>query len=389
MGTTLPRDVTSMQATNISDNTLSYFCRKPEHIHPIMGVVSGATKAVLVIPGVGDGEGPRSRWLNLITAFKALELRWGAQHAHQSAIPPVVVIEQANHSVPPRVGILETCHYIATPLQYEHQMQTHERVSTMAYRDIIVYLDPTPDTDNRLKFAVDLAASHGARLIGVNACSVAAFEGLWRDRAVGLADGFESAIKERGIRGVYHDVDRTEKGGLQYFSHHADLIIAPQPEFEARDLIMAEIPEDVLLTVGVPVLMLPYGWKPRAIGESIVIAWKSSREATRAVHDSMPLLLKAKKVTVFTFAPESGVFGKEPDLLVNHLREHSVSATASSWPVTGDMSAVDALFASLDELDADLIVAGAYGHSRLFEGLFGGVSRDLLRQPSMPILMSH
>jgi nucleotide-binding universal stress UspA family protein len=152
---------------------------------------------------------------------------------------------------------------------------------------------------------------------------------------------------------------------------------------------MAGIPEDVLLAAGVPVLMLPYGWRPHAIGESIAIAWKSSREATRAVHDSMPLLLKAKKVTVFTFAPESDVFGKEPDLLVNHLREHGVSAKASSWPITGDMSAVDALFASLDTQDADLIVSGAYGHSRLFEGLFGGVSRDLVRQPSMPIFMSH
>jgi nucleotide-binding universal stress UspA family protein len=259
----------------------------------------------------------------------------------------------------------------------------------MSFREIIVYLDPTPDTDNRLKFAVDLAASHGARLIGADACSDAAFEGVSRDRAVGLADQFEAAIKERGVRGVYRDADRTKKDGLLHFSRYADLIIAPQPEFEARDLIMAGVPEEVLLAAGIPVLMLPYGWRPRAIGESIVIAWKSSREATRAVHDSMPLLLKAKKVTVFTFAPESDVFGKEPELLVNHLREHGVFATASSWPVTGDMSAVDALFASLDELDADLIVAGAYGHSRTFEGLFGGVSRDLMRQPSMPILMSH
>jgi nucleotide-binding universal stress UspA family protein len=135
--------------------------------------------------------------------------------------------------------------------------------------------------------------------------------------------------------------------------------------------------------------MLPYDWRPRAVGENIVIAWKSSREATRAVHDAMPLLNRAKSVTVFAFAPESDLYGKEPDLLMSHLREHGFSAKASSWPDTSEISVVEALFACLDTEDADLIVAGAYGHSRLMEGLFGGVSRSLVRQPSLPICMSH
>jgi hypothetical protein len=223
----------------------------------------------------------------------------------------------------------------------------------------------------------------------VDTCSDAAFEGRWRDRAIGLAGQFRAAINERGVRGVYREVERTEKSSLIHYSHYADLIIAPRPELEARDLILAGIPEDVLFTVGVPVLMLPYGWRPRAVGENIVIAWKSSREATRAVHDAMPLLIKAKNVTVFTFAPESDFYGKEPHLLMSHLREHGVSAKTSSWPDTSEISVVEALFACLDTEDADLIVAGAYGHSRLMEGLFGGVSRDLMHQPSLPILMSH
>jgi nucleotide-binding universal stress UspA family protein len=200
---------------------------------------------------------------------------------------------------------------------------------------------------------------------------------------------FEEAIKLAGIKGAYRGTYQSAKGGQHHYAHYADLIIAPQPEFEARDLIIAGIPEDVLIAAGVPVLLLPYGWKPRGAIENIVIAWKSSREATRAVHDAMPLLARAKKVTAFTFAPENDVFGKEPDLLVNHLREHGVSAEADSWPGTGLISAVDALFACLETQEADLIVAGAYGHSRLIEGLFGGVSHDLVRQPSLPILMSH
>ena len=259
----------------------------------------------------------------------------------------------------------------------------------MSYKEIIVYLDPFTDTDSRLELAVALAKSHGARLAGVDACSDAAYEGEWRDRALGLEDMFEATIRRAGLRGSYRSADQWTKGAGHSYAHYADLIIAPQPEFEVQDLIVAGIPEDVLVSAGVPVLLLPYGWKSRVAIENIVIAWKSSREATRAVHDAMPLLARAKKVTAFTFAPVNDILGKEPDLLVNHLREHGVAAEASSWPDTGEITASDALFACLETQEADLIVAGAYGHSRFMEGLFGGVSRDLVRQPSLPILMSH
>lgn len=259
----------------------------------------------------------------------------------------------------------------------------------MAYKEIIVYLDPTPDSEVRLNFAAGLAASEGARLVGVDACTDAAFEGDWRERAIGLADAFESAIKQAGVRGAMRGADRTGKEALLRYAHLADLIIAPQSEPEARGLIVAGIPEDVLVGGGVPVLLIPSGWRPREVGESILIAWKPSREATRAVHDAMPFLVKAKKVTVFTFDPESDIYGDDPDLLIKHLGEHGVAARPLRWPNTGELTAVDALFASLDSEEADLIVSGAYGHSRLIEGLFGGASHDLARQTLLPILMSH
>ena len=82
----------------------------------------------------------------------------------------------------------------------------------MAYKEIIVYLDPTSDTADRLQVAIGMAAAHGARLIGVDACSDAAFEGEWRERAVGLVDLFETSIKEAGVRGAYRGADRAGKG---------------------------------------------------------------------------------------------------------------------------------------------------------------------------------
>ncbi len=259
----------------------------------------------------------------------------------------------------------------------------------MAYKEILVYLDPSSDSDFRLDFAIHLAASHGARLIGVDVCSDTAFEGELRDRAVGLADNFEAKSKLAGARGAFRGADREGKHALLRYAHQADLIIAPQADLETRDLIVAGIPEDVLVGAGVPLLLMPSGWRPRPVGESIFIAWKPSREATRAVHDAMPLLIKAKKVTVFTFDPEADLFGKEPDLLIHHLQEHGVAAHPLRWPDTGELSAVDAMFASLDSEEADLIVAGAYGHSRWIEGLFGGASRDLVRQNLLPVFLSH
>ena len=143
-----------------------------------------------------------------------------------------------------------------------------------------------------------------------------------------------------------------------------------------------EVPDRVLIEAGAPMLILPQDWAYGPLGENVVIAWNASREAARAVHDAMPLLEKAKKVTIFSFSSRAHGFRASAERLADHLLRHGVAAHISDWTDTGDVSALEALFASLDTQDADLIVAGAFGHSRLFETLFGGVSHDLLRQPT-------
>ncbi len=259
----------------------------------------------------------------------------------------------------------------------------------MAYKDILVYLDPTDDSQNRLKAAIALAAAFGATLTGMDACSQSAYGDDWLARASVLQDDFENAIKEAKVEGVYRSLDRSRRKAPHNYAHFTDLIIGPSPESEDRDLIAPGVPEEILLTAGVPVILMPPRWRPQPLGENIVIAWKSSREATRAVHDAMPLLRKAKSVLVFTYAPETTIDGRESDQAVAMLARHGVKAEASTWPATGAMSPVDALFATIGAQNADLIVSGAFGHSRLLEGLFGGVSRDLSRQTSFPVLMAH
>ncbi len=259
----------------------------------------------------------------------------------------------------------------------------------MAYKDILVYLDPTSASDDRLRAAIGLAKAHGASLIGLDATSNEAFLGEWRERALQVGPKFEDETRAAGVAARLAGSDFREGGPSPDFSHCVDLLIAPRPEGEARNLVQSFVPDEALLKSGAPTMIIPQDWVRGPIGDNIVIAWNASREATRATHDAMPLLQKARKVVIFAFSTSRSTLRASADALAEHLSHHAVTATVSDWTNTGDISAVEALFASLDTQDSDLIVAGGFGHSRTFEGLFGGVSLDLLRQPSLPVLMSH
>lgn len=260
----------------------------------------------------------------------------------------------------------------------------------MGYKDIVVFLDPTPDTPGRLNVALSLASAHEARLLGVDVTAASAFEGPLHDAAVGLQDLFENALQQAGVDGAFKIADRKSNAWTDLYAHFADLVIATQHDKEAAASVLAAVPEEVLISSGVPMLILPPGWHSRPLGESIVVAWSSSREATRAMHDALPMLSKAQRVTIFEFGrPSAASFELGPALVAEHLIRHGVKAEVYTWPDAGDLTPVNALFACLDSQEADLIVAGAYGHSRFMEGLFGGVSHDLLQNPTMPLLMSH
>jgi nucleotide-binding universal stress UspA family protein len=257
----------------------------------------------------------------------------------------------------------------------------------LSYKDILVYLDASPFLEARLDVAAALAQQHHAKLIGVDISTKAAFEGDWRSRAVGIRDSFETMARERGIPFQYRVALHEAASGL--YVHSADLFVATQPHVDTAHLAFDAVPERTLMIGGVPGLILPCEWRKRALGKRVIVAWNASREATRALHDALPILRAAELVVVFAFERRYDAKTTDIDALVAHLADHGIKARVDAWPDTGDMDAVSALFASLDSEDIDLIVAGAYGHSRWLEGLFGGVSRDLMRQETMAVLMSH
>ena len=257
----------------------------------------------------------------------------------------------------------------------------------MGYKDILVYLDPTPASARRLDLALKLAAVEGAYVTGVDVSTDEAFAGDWREAATGIEGAFAAALKAKGVAGEFHIAG--SRLAPQDFARPADLLIAPSPSPETRRLIHADLPDEAVKQAGAPVLVVPTDWPGGELGRNVVVAWNGDREARRAVRDALPLLARADSVTVFVFSRSPSGLRAGAEKLVAHLARHGVAAHVSDWTNTGDISAVEALFASLDAQSADLLVAGAFGHSRLFESLFGSVSLDLLRQPVLPVLMSH
>lgn len=123
-----------------------------------------------------------------------------------------------------------------------------------------------------------------------------------------------------------------------------------------------------------------------------MVGWNESHAATRAVSDALPLIERAERTTVITidsadFVDRNGT--RAADKLVQHLRRHNPSVGAVNLKEVRARSIADALQGEARTLGADLIVTGAYGHSKLWEDLVGGVTRDLLIRMNFPLFMSH
>ena len=153
----------------------------------------------------------------------------------------------------------------------------------------------------------------------------------------------------------------------------------------------ADLPERVVLGAGRPVLIVPYAGVFPTLGERILVAWKAGREATRAVNDALPLLKKAQRVEVLAIN-SSETYGDDSESLCadicQHLQRHGVKASPDRM-VVSNMPVADALLNRSCEEGYDLLVMGAYAHTPQGKMTLGAVAGQLLRQMTVPLLMSH
>ena len=149
-----------------------------------------------------------------------------------------------------------------------------------------------------------------------------------------------------------------------------------------------DILEDILFGSGRPVIVVPTKWKRQAL-EHVAVAWDGSREAARAIADAVPLLSRARNLEILCVEPNHSEESSTGGDLARHLSRHSSGAPRLVELPQGLADVGTVLHAYLETATPDLLVMGAYGHSRFREFMLGGVTRTLLRDSKVPLFCSH
>jgi nucleotide-binding universal stress UspA family protein len=280
----------------------------------------------------------------------------------------------------------------------------------MRIGDILVLLDPTPAGMNRLDAACQLAARHGAHLVGLRCADPLSRVMLHadpsagmlvaelldrlraeaREKAAELEAAFLAATARAGVAAEWRLVEGSALDHIALHARYADLVLLGQPDPARSRPGMDAVIEEALFASGRPVLVLPHG-AGALPARRVLLGWNASREATRAAHDALPILAAADAVLVFAANPGRGIngIGDLPGAdIARHLARHGAKVEVRQGS-SDDLAAGDLLLNEASDWGADLIVMGGYGHSRWREMVLGGVTRSLMRQMTVPVLMSH
>lgn len=281
--------------------------------------------------------------------------------------------------------------------------QSHR--AARAWKTVLVHVEPGRAAAPRLETAIHLARKWNALLIGLGAEAIEpmAFAdpfGSWdaqvltamRQQVQDDLRRAERAFKAQaaGIRHEWRRVEDRPAPAMARVSRSADIIVAGGCPLNPEDGYRSADAAELALLSGRPVLVAPP--KGGALqAEAVVVAWKDAREARRALADALPLLIRARDVLVVEVCGESGEMADaefHAREVAEGLKRHGVAARSKARMAPDDQ-VVEVIEGEASAIGADLIVAGCYGHSRMNEWLFGGVSRSLLRSPQRFVLTSH
>jgi len=280
----------------------------------------------------------------------------------------------------------------------------------MSYATLMVHLDLDQENDARLSVVGDLAERFTARVIGVVAQAEPVYYADDVDAAGFVAEDLRemednlAAIKQRveqaeerfrtALRGRAKQLEwrSSIEDPVPYIADQcraADLLVIGKTASDETQEPNAQInPSDLIARTGRPLLIVPLHVQTLQ-AERILVGWKDTREARRAVFDALPLLKKSQHVIVCEIDEDHdpAAAQRHVDDVVTWLANHGVSGAGRIEPLR-DSPAIQ-LVALAKQEAADLIVAGAFGHSKLREWILGGVTRDLLGQSSCCQLLAH
>ena len=279
----------------------------------------------------------------------------------------------------------------------------------MSPKNILINLNDAENLDLTLKSACALAAQHDAHLIGVyvipffyinvsiHGSEVAMQELQENERqknqeiAKETVAKFDKALKSYGILGKTRVVNSANSDIAEAFikqARTADLVVIPQVIADQNCNVENDFADKIILSVGRPVMVLPRGKSFEVIGKRVTVGWNLSAEASRAAFDAVPLLTKDGEVRfVWVDAKEenNNLPGAEIAEAFSH---YGLNVTIASIQ-SGKNSVGEALIHDASVNGSDLLVMGAYGHSRLRELIFGGATRHMLTNMALPVLMSR
>jgi len=278
------------------------------------------------------------------------------------------------------------------------------------FGEIVVFTDGRTETTNILEFAGVLAEHHGARLITVfmepgpvitPAETFARGKGMLsvleahRAQLDGIEEEqralFEGIVRRHGIR------PESEWRSLPYLSsevgvhaYYADLVVIARPESAGQTAGPPGLAESLVLSSGRPIILFPQRSTVSGV-RRILVGWNARRESVRAVADALPLLVRADAVEVLVVDHERhpSNHGQEPGAdIARHLARHGAQVEVRRLS-SGGKNVGRFLLSQAAAFGADLVVMGAYGHSHPSEWVFGGVTRTVLSEADLPVLMSR
>ena len=275
---------------------------------------------------------------------------------------------------------------------------------------ILVHLDASSRSCARLEYARGLAQQHGASLAALYATTpsfsalpycaegggvlAAQMREIDDERCRRAREAFDRIMKKPGVAATWDEF--TAFPVIARFACQAlfsDLLVLGQHEHSVHDA--ADVPADfvewVMVTSGKPAIVLPLSAALRDPPGTIVIAWKTTPQAARAVSAALPLLRRAHQVHVVAWGeaePAIGNGGNSSLSLASYLRAHAVNAAWHRHDEEPEQPG-ESLLSTVLELHADLLVMGCYGNSRARELVLGGVSRTVLQSMTLPVLMAH
>lgn len=241
-------------------------------------------------------------------------------------------------------------------------------------KHIIVHVDDMADGHERLSLAASLAQRFNCYLTGIGDPENALLE-----------EDFGSTLEARRLGGEWLAATGSMAAFVARRAHVADLVVVGQRAPGASSL---DKPEDVILTCGRPVLVVPNGNSYSHVGENVIVAWNDSREAALAIEGALPLLTEANPVTIVSVKPHPDCDWQPDSELIHQLARHGFRADAEAITEDG-RSPASLVSARATSTHADLVVMGAYGHSRWREMVLGGMTHDMLADMNVPLLMAH